>query len=163
MSLHAALSKSPWILAAVVSLALSPACTRRSEQPQAAAAQPRSNVVEALEGQVPSSFSEAAAWNRPAICPEGAELSPLMRYTYEPGQQAHGFKHYFGRSCNITLVYGETSERTPASPHWVSTVPHGPFIWWYENGKRMSAGTFERGALATDWARWEPDGSLAAK
>ena len=105
--------------------------------------------VEALATDVPKDFTEADRWNQKALCPEGAILSPFVRYTYLPGEQNYGFKHYFGRSCNV--------QRKSL------TVPHGPYMWWYQNGKRMGAGTFDHGSLATDWIRWTPDGSLASK
>ena len=132
-------------------------------------AQPGSAKYEELPQPVPPEFTDAEQWNNPSICPEGSQLSPLTRFAYEPGQKNYGFTHYYGRSCNVvTARESDSSVRALASPkvnQMTSTGvrPHGPFIWWYENGKRMSAGNFDHGTLASDWSRWEPDGSLASK
>jgi hypothetical protein len=131
------------------------------------ATDPNGRRYEELSGDVPAQFTDAAKWNSKDICPEGTELSPLMRYKYGPDQKSYGFTYYFGRSCNIvTSREDENASRNLASPSPsldVSLQPHGPYVWWYENGHRMGAGTFDHGTLASDWSRWEPDGSLAVK
>ncbi|MGK5083370.1 hypothetical protein WDW37_08685 [Bdellovibrionota bacterium FG-1] len=114
---------------------------------------------EELSQTVPPEFSDSAKWNQTSICPEGSILSPLTRYSYGPSEKTYGFKHYYGRSCQLVSQHTLESSKGNSS----QLLPNGPFIWWYENGSRMSTGTFDHGALATDWSRWTPDGSLASK
>lgn len=155
-------------LALALALGLGASACTRSDRPVAAL--PSGAAYEELTEAVPPHFSEADKWNRKDICPEGSTLSPLTRYAYGPGQKNYGFTHYYGRSCNVvTSREPEGSVRAIASPKAgayessMALQPNGPFIWWYESGKRMSAGNFDHGTLASDWSRWEPDGSLAAK
>ena len=130
------------------------ACTKRTVS--VAVSIPK---YEEITNPVPSHFAEATQWNDAKTCPEGTVLSPLTRYTYGPRENSYGFTHYFGRFCGFVRPHELEASKTLSA----SVVPHGPFIWWYESGKKMSAGTFDHGTLATDWSRWEPDGSLAAK
>jgi hypothetical protein len=128
-----------------------------------------------LSTQVPADFADARKWNQSRICPEGSRLSPFTRYSFEPGQDSHGFKYYYGRSCNV--IEGDEAETAgrklastksepvaPSAPETgslptITVLPHGPYIWWYENGKRMETGSFENGTLAIGSSRYEPDGS----
>lgn len=125
---------------------------------------------EELSSEVPKGFFEADKWNHSAICPEGSTLTPLTRYNFEPGENSHGFKFFFGRSCAIIQENDpETEGRKLASADpgatqaSVSVLPHGPFIWWYENGKKMETGNFDHGTLAVGTLQFEPDGSTTVK
>jgi len=135
--------------------------------------------LEELTTQVPKIFSESAKWNHSKICPEGSALTPLIRYTYEPGQDSHGFKHYFGRSCAIIeseetelasralasapSTPSDASATIPSQPSAITLIPHGPFIWWYESGARMGTGFFDHGTLAIGATEYDPDGKTQAQ
>jgi hypothetical protein len=156
--MHFFIRKSRPLLLITLALGAAPFVAGCDSEKAENSAPPKSSAVAVPETQeikepVPATFSDAARWNKSDICPEGSQLSALIRYNYGPGEQNYGFTHYFGRSCNIVIprTEGET------------LIPNGPFVWWYENGKRMSSGNFDHGSLATDWSRWEPDGSLASK
>ena len=71
---------------------------QESPPPTALDVHPR---FEELSSEVPKCFFEADKWNHSAICPEGSTLTPLTRYNFEPGENSHGFKFFFGRSCAI--------------------------------------------------------------
>ena len=125
---------------------------------------------EELSTEVPTRFSDAQKWNQEKICPEGATLTPFTRYDYDSGQNSQGFKQYYGRTCAIIQTTdAEVEMRKLASidpseaQTTVTLIPHGPFIWWYENGKKMETGTFDHGTLSANPIRYEPDGSNAAK
>ena len=121
---------------------------------------------EELITPVPANFADADKWNHTETCPTGAVLSPLTRYTFESGQKNHGFKFYYGRACELVRnnsggdeaedddepgrkLASAGSETDQAKNFSVTLVPHGSFVWWYEDGKRMQSGTFENGTLAT--------------
>jgi hypothetical protein len=125
---------------------------------------------EELTTAVPANFTDSAKWNKPNLCPEGAVLTPFTRYDFEPGQNSHGFKYYYGRSCAIIQNNEPESEgRKLASTDpkagnaSLTVLPHGPFIWWYESGKRMESGSFDHGTLSTPPMKYDPDGAIAAK
>lgn len=150
---------------ALSSLALS-ACTfgTRSEAGKHAQAGGPQFRLQELETPVPTDFADAQAWNKQQICPEGSVLTPFTRYSFEPGEDSHGFKYYYGRGCTLvrapepdTLAQrGLASLSPPAS---ISLMPHGPYIWWYETGAKMEGGSFEHGTLALGSSQYEPDGS----
>lgn len=132
---------------------------------------------EELTTDVPKGFSESAKWNQSKICPEGSILTPFTRYDYDAGQESHGFKHYFGRSCAIiessetdvatrklASVEPKSAERDleTAEVPPVTVIPHGPFIWWYETGRRMGMGSFDHGTLGLGALEYQPDGKLVA-
>jgi hypothetical protein len=149
-----------------------------------AARSPRVRIEE-LVTPVPATFAEAQTWNETKVCPAGSELSPFTRYAFEPGENSRGFKHYYGRGCAIVQIQeiegledetvvpsrklasidpaaqSQAAPRSRTRPSATMLLPHGPYIWWYENGAKMEGGTFELGTLAEGAMQYEPDGSLA--
>ncbi len=119
-------------------------------------------AIEHLEGSaVPLHYAEASTWNSPQVCPEGAKLGAFAKFRFPPSTSDSSAKQgpqafYYGRSCAI-LTERKEENGSPASTR---ALPHGPFIYWYESGKIMSKGSYERGTLSTDWKKWNPDGSL---
>jgi hypothetical protein len=157
----------------ILSLSLSAGCTQHSVNSgsYSAPSLSRSSRYEELRTPVPSNFSDADKWNQKENCPDEAVLSPLTRYTFEPGQKNRGFKFYYGRSCEIVQT-PDADDEIPnrkiasidnANNFSVTLIPHGAFMYWYEDGRRMQLGSFDHGSLATDWHQYEPDGSMATQ
>ncbi len=126
---------------------------------------------EELTTDVPKGFSDSAKWNHSKICPEGSVLTPFTRYDYDAGQESHGFKHYFGRSCAIietdetqiaSRKLASASSSDASTDSVVTVIPHGPFIWWYETGGRMGVGSYDHGTLSLGATEYDPAGKLVA-
>jgi hypothetical protein len=155
----------PLVAGTLAALSTLSGCTpgTRSEASKTIVQEQPGIKLEELQTPVPDEFADAKSWNKNQICPEGSVLTPFTRYTYQPGDNSHGFKHYYGRGCTIVRANEpELSGRGLASAGpgvSISLLPHGPYIWWYETGAKMEDGTFENGTLALGSLQYEPDGS----
>ncbi len=62
------------------------------------------------------------------------------------------------------LVYGQTmGVETAAWCERPGGVKHGPFLDWYENHQKKSAGEYEEGHRKGTWSFWLPNGQLDSR
>lgn len=114
-----------------------------------------------MEGEVPDHFARAAEWKSGRggnVCPKGSELSPLTRFKCEAGQCPAEHTHYFARFCNKTsrIALGGREPASDSEAVGRSKIPHGPFIYWYEDGSIRRVGTYNNGAMDGGWKTYRP-------